>query len=171
MSTRSHSTTAASRTQRRSPVQGGALVVGLVFILVGIAGFIPGITTNYSTLGMAGHDSGAMLLGAFQVSTLHNVVHLIFGIVGIVAARSWTAARAYLVVGGLVYLVLWIYGLVVEKTSGANFVPLNRADDWLHLVLGLGMLALGFLLSRQRRTHAAGHDAAYGDWRRDSASS
>ena len=161
-----------SVTHRRTAVQGAALVVGLVFLVVGIAGFVPGVTADYSDLGMAGHHSGAMLLGVFQVSVLHNVVHLLFGVAGIIAARRWNASRGYLIGGGIVYLVLWLYGLFVEKTSTANFVPLNRADDWLHLVLGLGMIALGVILGRRPGQHTiAGHDAQYGDWRRDSASS
>jgi hypothetical protein len=128
-------------------VRTAALVVGVVFLVVGIAGFVPGLTTNLGDIQFAGHESGAELLGLFQVSVLHNLVHLLFGVLGIWAARIATTARTYLLVGGVVYLVLWIYGLLVDKASDANFVPLNRADDWLHLGLGLGMLALGALLT------------------------
>jgi arginine exporter protein ArgO len=130
-------------------------LVGAVFLLVGILGFIPGITTDYDTMSFAGHDSMAKLLGIFDVSILHNLVHLAFGVVGLIAARSWSAARAYLIAGGIVYLVLFIYGLVVDKTSSANFVPLNTADNWLHLILAVGMIALGVALSRVARTGAA----------------
>ena len=72
-----------------------ALAVGVVFLLVGILGFVPGITTQYDTLGAAGPESMAMLLGLFEVSVLHNLVHLLFGVVGLVAARTYSAARAY----------------------------------------------------------------------------
>lgn len=91
-----------------------------------------------------------MLLGIFQVSILHNIVHLAFGVAGVLAARTISASRSYLIVGGVVYLALWLYGLVVDHESSANFVPVNNADDWLHFVLGLGMIALGVLLSRNR---------------------
>jgi hypothetical protein len=60
----------------------------------------------------------------------------------------------FLLVGVLGYLVLWVYGLVIDSTSEANFVPLNNADNGLHLLLGLGMLALGFMLSRRDHTTA-----------------
>jgi hypothetical protein len=63
-------------------------------------------------------------------------------------ARTASNARLYLIAGGAIYLVLWLYGLVVGQDSSANFVPLNSADDWLHLVLGLGMIALGLVGSR-----------------------
>lgn len=127
-------------------VQRAAAVVGAVFLLVGILGFVPGITSNYKDLTFASHDSGAELLGVFQVSVLHNLVHLAFGVAGLAWARRARTAFTYLVVGGAVYLVLWLYGLVVDKESSANFVPVNSADNWLHFVLGVGMIALGVLL-------------------------
>jgi len=136
--------------QERSLVTTAAKVVGAIFLLVGILGFIPGITSSYSSLSFAGHMSEAKLLGVFQVSILHNIVHILFGIAGIAMAKRADSARTYLVGGGIIYLVLWIYGLVTSDQSSANFVPVNTADDWLHLVLGLGMIALGILLSRRR---------------------
>ena len=136
----------------RSPVRTAALIVGATFLLVGVAGFIPGLTTDYGDMTFAGHHSDAHLLGIFQVSILHNIVHLLFGVAGLALARSVPGARAYLIGGGAVYLLLWVYGLVVGEDSAANFVPLNDADDWLHLGLGLGMLALGLLLTRRPTT-------------------
>ncbi|AUI51532.1 DUF4383 domain-containing protein [Arthrobacter crystallopoietes] len=138
---------------RRTSVQTVTLAVGAVFLLVGILGFVPGITSGVDQLSFAGHQSGAMLLGLFQVSILHNIVHLLFGVVGLALSRSWTGSRSYLVWGGAIYLVLWIYGLVIGHESPANFVPLNTADNWLHFVLGIAMLGLGLLLGR-------GHTAA-----------
>ncbi|MFD3534870.1 DUF4383 domain-containing protein [Streptomyces sp. NPDC058664] len=141
--------TTRTRGTSRTPVQLAALVVGAVFLLVGVLGFIPGITTDYETLEFAEHHSEAKLFGVFQVSVLHNIVHLLFGIAGIVMARAAATARAYLVGGGVIYLVLWIYGLLVDHDSSANFVPVNTADNWLHLVLGVGMITLGVLLGRR----------------------
>jgi hypothetical protein len=138
-----------------------AKAVGAVFILVGIMGFIPGITTNYDTMEFAGHESEAKLLGLFQVSILHNIVHLLYGIAGLAMARNAKNAIAYLIGGGAVYLVLWLYGLVIDKTSGANFVPLNTADDWLHFVLGLGMIGLG-LVARKAMDHNTSSSTAHG---------
>jgi Domain of unknown function (DUF4383) len=135
--------TAGVRT--RSLLQTLALAVGAVFLLVGVLGFIPGITTNYDSMEFAGHESGAKLLDIFQVSVLHNIVHLLFGVAGIALSRRVDSAFAYLVGGGAIYLVLWVYGLVIDKNHDANFVPVNNADDWLHFVLGAGMVALGFL--------------------------
>ena len=135
-------------TRRRHPVELAATAVGAVFLLVGVLGFVPGITTGYDQLMPAGHHSGAMLLGLFQVSILHNIVHLAFGIAGLVLARTAAGSRNFLIYGGVIYLLLWIYGLVIDFDSSANFVPLNTADNWLHLFLGIGMVALGYLLGR-----------------------
>jgi len=146
-----------SRTEMttRTPLQKAALAVGAVFALVGVAGFIPGVTTNYDTMSFAGHESQAMLLGLFMVSILHNLVHLGFGVAGFLMSRTADGAYWYLVGGGAIYLVLWLYGLVVDHDSMANFVPVNTADNWLHLLLGVGMIGLGLALRRNRahRSH------------------
>ena len=132
----------------RSPIQSVALLVGLVFLLVGILGFIPGITSNYDDLKFAGHNSDAQLLGIFDTSILHNIVHLLFGIAGIALSRTWEGARTFLVGGGVIYLVLFVYGLIFHGESGGNWIPVNWADNILHLALGAGMIALGTVLGR-----------------------
>lgn len=150
-------TTASRPAAGSTAIQKAAQAVGAVFVLVGILGFIPGITTNYQALGMAGHESQALLLGVFQVSILHNIVHLLFGVAGLLMSRSRPQARSFLLYGGIIYLILWIYGLLVGHDSPANFVPVNNADNWLHLVLGIGMIALALFLSRDTaRTAPAG---------------
>lgn len=131
----------------RPRIQAVAAAVAAVFVLLGVLGFIPGITTHYGDLSFAGHHSEAKLLGLFQVSILHNVLHLLFGLVGLVLARRLAGARLFLAGGGAVYLGLWLYGFAIDRETAANFVPVNDADNWLHLFLGFGMLALGLLLS------------------------
>ena len=138
-------------TSRRTNVQKAALAFGVVFLLVGVMGFIPGITTNYEDLSFAGHHSEAHLLGIFQVSALHNIVHLLFGIAGIAFARTVSGARKYLIWGGVVYALLLLYGLFIGHDSAANFVPLNTADNWLHAVLAVAMIGSGLALTRDRR--------------------
>ena len=91
----------------RTLVQNVARLVGIVFLLVGIAGFIPGVTTNlYDGLEFAGNDGTAELLGIFQVSVLHNIVHLLFGLAGLALAATPSGARTYLIGGGAIYLAL-----------------------------------------------------------------
>lgn len=137
-------------TASRAPIQWAALLVGAVFLVVGVLGFVPGVTTDYDMLTFAGHHSGARLLGVFEVSILHNIVHLLFGIGGVLLARTAVTSKAYLIGGGIVYLVLFLYGVLIDHDSAANFVPVNEADNWLHLGLGVVMVALGLLTSRAR---------------------
>ncbi|MCM0677851.1 DUF4383 domain-containing protein [Micromonospora phytophila] len=130
-------------------VQLAAVAAAGVFLLLGVLGFIPGITTGYDQLTFAGHHSEAKLLGLFQVSILHNALHLGFGLVGLVMARRVAGARVFLAGGGALYLGLWLYGLAIDQESGANLIPLNDAANWLHLALGFGMLVFGLLLSNR----------------------
>ncbi|HWH04891.1 MAG TPA: DUF4383 domain-containing protein [Gaiellaceae bacterium] len=128
------------------PVERAARLVGALFLLVGALGFVPGVTTSLYD-GLAFADGGdAELLGLFAVSVLHNIVHLVFGIAGLALAATASGARTYLVGGGALYLVLWLVGLA----GGLEWLPANRADHWLHLALGAGMIALGFALTRPR---------------------
>ena len=136
--------------KNRHPVQLVALLAGAAFLLVGILGFVPGITSGYSDLSFAGPRSEAHLLGLFQVSVLHNAVHLLFGVIGLAAARSVAGARGFLIGGGAIYLVLTVYGFLIGHDSPANFVPVNTADNLLHLGLGAGMLAAGLILGKNR---------------------
>ncbi|MFD0206212.1 MULTISPECIES: DUF4383 domain-containing protein [Saccharothrix] len=129
---------------RRRPVQALALLVGVVFLLVGVLGFVPGATADLDRIGFAGPHSEALLFGLFQVSVLHNALHLLFGVAGILAASSRAASRLFLGAGGFLYLLLWVYGSVVHSTGhdgdAANFAPFNPADNLLHLGLGAGMI-------------------------------
>ena len=135
--------------RNRPLVQLAATAVAATFLLIAVLGFIPGITTNYSELSFAGEESEAKLLGLFQVSVLHNIVHGLFGVVGLALARSVAGARNFLIGGGVVYLVLTVYGSVIDLNSNINFVPVNVADNFLHLGLGVAMIGLGVVLGKQ----------------------
>jgi hypothetical protein len=132
----------------RTPVQNVARLAGVVFLLVGIAGFVPGVTTSlYDGLEFAGDEGNAELLGLFQVTVLHNIVHGLFGVAGLALAATASGARTFLLGGGAVYVALWLLGIV----GGADWIPANSADNWLHLAFGLGMIGLGIALTRERR--------------------
>jgi hypothetical protein len=125
-------------------IQKLAAVFGVVFILVAIAGFIaPG--------GMAMQPAdpalSAKALGMFPVNLLHNIVHLLFGIWGLAASRSWGGSKQFFIVAGFVYLVLTILGFV--SPSGFGLVPLAGPDIWLHCVLAIVMLAIGYTAKPQ----------------------
>ncbi len=133
------------------PVQVAARAFAVVFSCLGVLGFVPGITADLDGITWAGHDSVAALFGIFDVSVLHNLLHLAYGVAGVVLLRSFATARAYLVAGGAGYLALFVHGLVVDHDGAANVLPVNDADDWLHLALGVAMVALGVALGRSHR--------------------
>jgi hypothetical protein len=128
----------------RVSVQSLAAVVGVVFVVMGVLGFVPGITTHSGSMSFAGHGSSAKLFGIFQVSILHNLFHLVFGLVGLALAKTAEGASNFLVGGGVVYLALWLLGVI----GAGDWLPANTADNWLHFLLGIGMLGLGFVVGR-----------------------
>ena len=110
------------------------MALGAVFVLIGVLGFIPGIT-----------DDGE-LLGIFAVSTPHNLVHLVSGGVALAAAASGeSAARMFAQVFGVVYGLVTIWGFVTGPGSDVlGFINVNQADNVLHLVIAAALLYVGF---------------------------
>ncbi|KDE98853.1 membrane protein [Mycolicibacterium aromaticivorans JS19b1 = JCM 16368] len=127
-------------------VQGAAILVAGAFVVVAIAGFIPGLTTHLDQLHWA-HGSRSELFGVFEVSVVHNLVHLCFGVAGLVLAGTFARARAYLIGGGLIFLGLWVYGLLINLSGPRNILPINNADNWLHFAIGVVMTLLGVTLA------------------------
>ncbi|AFM18882.1 hypothetical protein Mycch_4164 [Mycolicibacterium chubuense NBB4] len=130
-------------------VQVAAAIVAAVLVVLGVLGFIPGVTTHLGQLSWAGQRSHTFLFGTFAVSAVQNIVHLVVGAAGALMARTYAGARAYLLAGGVVYLGLWLYGLLVTRGSDADLLPLNQADNWLHLGLGGVMVLLAVTLAGQ----------------------
>ena len=110
---------------------------GVIFILGAVLGFItPG------GMEMSMEPATTLLLGIFPVNLLHNIVHLLFGIWGLVAARTWTGSKSYFKSAGVIYAVLTVVGFL--SPTGFGLVPLGGNDIWLHVVLAVAMLAIGF---------------------------
>ncbi len=144
-----HSRARRNPADGRAPVRRIASGFAVLLLLLGALGFVPGVTSDYADLRFAGPGSGARLFGVFQVSAVHNLVHLVLGVAGLVLARTVAGARAFLVGAGAVYLVLWLAGLAIDGRDAANVLAVNRADSWLHLLLGAAMLALGLVATRR----------------------
>jgi hypothetical protein len=134
----------------RTPVRAIAALVASALLLLGVLGFVPGITTHYGELHFAGRASHARLFDVFRVSILLDLVHVLSGLAGLALARTAAGARTFLVDGGAAYLGLWLLGAV----AAGGWIPLNAGDNWLHFAGGLAMLALAFVTTRER-THAA----------------
>lgn len=121
---------------RRTTVQTVALVFGVVFILIGLLGFL---TDGGMEMGV--EDPG-LVLGLFPVNLLHNLVHLAFGAWGIAASRTHPAAVQYCRIAGIIYLVLVVLAFVDPTTFG--LVPIGGNDIWLHAILAVALAGVGF---------------------------
>jgi hypothetical protein len=119
------------------------MLFGIVFLAVGILGFVPGITTT-------GSDGMPMLLGIFMVNTAHSFVHIASGVVFLLASMSGAgAARLWFQIFGAVYAVVAILGFMTPNGMLLGLISNNPADTWLHVVLAVAMLAIGFGTPKQ----------------------
>ncbi len=129
-----------------------AQIFGLVYLLVGILGFIPPLLTG-NIPGVIGPFSG-LLLGLFAVNWLHNIAHIAIGAAGLASYRSAAGARSYAIGIGVLYLLLFVIGLILPTVFG--LLPLNGPDNILHLVSGAAALAIGLASPTSGRSSAAG---------------
>ncbi len=121
-----------------------ALLVGIVFILIGILGYVPAFVPN-----------GA-LLGVFGVNALHSAVHILFGVLGVAGALTGTA-RLYNRVVGVVYVLLAVLGFIPALFFNGlllGLVSINTADNLLHLVIGAVLVIVGFAIQNSRSAAA-----------------
>lgn len=109
-----------------------AKIWGILFIIVGILGFIPGVSPN-------GH-----LLGVFHINGAHNMVHLLTGIVALFCGyASNHASKLYFLVFGVVYALVALIGFMAGPNPVFGFIANNLADAWLHVVIAVASLAIG----------------------------
>jgi hypothetical protein len=132
-----------------------ALLFGIVFLAVGVLGFVPGfvhapggahnvtMTQNYGDL-----------LGLFPVNILHNVVHIAFGIWGLLAYRSLGGAVTYFRSVAVIYAVLTVLGLIPAFDTTFGLIPIYGNDVWLHALLAIVAAYFGWV-HRERGTVAA----------------
>lgn len=127
-----------------------AMIFGIVFLIVGAGGFVPGLTD----MGHAGHagDAGVTVksffgyeLGMFPVNVLHSIVHLLFGVWGLLASRSFGGARGYFKSVAVIYAVLTVMGLVPALYTTFGLIPLYGMDVALHAALALVAAYFGFM--------------------------
>lgn len=122
----------------RSKAQLGALIFGIVFLLVGVLGLL---VPNGMSMD-ADMDTSGRLLGLFPVNLLHNLVHLAFGAWGIAASRSHPASQTYGKVGAVAYGALVVIAFLSPTLFG--LVPIGGHDIWLHALLALGLAWIGW---------------------------
>ena len=121
-----------------------ALIFGVVFVLVGLAGFFPSPPPLGAPPLTIEHGHG-LVLGLFPTNTLHNIVHLLFGVLGIAAARgAIMAARDYFRVVAVSYALLVILGLIPATATAFGLLPIWGADVWLHAAIAAAAAYFGF---------------------------
>jgi hypothetical protein len=121
-----------------------ALVFGVVFLLAGIAGFFAAPPPADAPPLRIEHGHG-LALGLFPVNTLHNLVHLLFGVLGIAASRGAVfAARQYFQLVSVSYVLLVVLGLLPATQTLFGLTPLWGNDVWLHLLLAVVAGYFGF---------------------------
>jgi hypothetical protein len=128
-------------------VQTFALIAGLLFLLIGVAGFVPGLVTLHTsvehevTIGQGAGD----LFGLFAVNIVHNIVHIAFGVWGLLVSRSIDAAVVYARSVAIIYTLFVFMGLVPQLSTAFGVVPLHGNDVWLHALLAAVAAYFGFL--------------------------
>ena len=126
-------------------VQRVAQLFGVVLLLIGVLGFV--------TTGMSMDSDMATapkLLGLCPVNALHNIVHLLFGVWGLLASRTAAGAVQFAKIGGGIYVVLAILGLVAPTTFG--LIPIGGNDIWLHGLVGVVLLYVGLTAGKKVAT-------------------
>ena len=132
-----------------------ALVLGIIFLLVGVMGFIPAFVTH--PMDMTGardagpHAAHGNLIGLFPVNTLHSLVHLLFGLWGVLAYRTFDGSRVYARSVAVIYGILTIMGLIAAANVYNTFgwIPLHGNDVWLHAVVAIAAAYFGFAPARE----------------------
>ena len=110
-----------------------ALLFGVVFLLIGILGFVPSVTPN------------EMLLNIFHVNAAHNAVHLLTGVVALLAGIAGVgASKIFFKIFGVVYGLVAVLGFVVGDEMLLGFISNNMADTWLHVGIAVVSLIVGF---------------------------
>jgi Domain of unknown function (DUF4383) len=124
-----------------------ALIFGIVFLIVGAGGFLTGITLmpphthpEITVDSFFGYE-----LGLFPVNVLHNIVHLLFGVWGLLAYKSWSAAKTYARAVAIIYAVLTVAGLIPGLDTMFGLVPLFGNNVWLHALLAAVAAYFGFV--------------------------
>lgn len=119
-----------------------ALWTAGIFVTLAFCGFLPGLTTNIESLSLSSPVHDAHLFGIFEVSILHNLVHLALGAVALVSSGTDRHARAFLLSASVALTLLVIYGQLATNPLLKDLVPVSPADAWLHGVLAWGMFTV-----------------------------
>lgn len=132
-----------------------AIAFGVIFLLAGLAGFIPGLSPEHAHPDMVVTSASRLALGLFPVNVLHDLVHLAFGVWGLVAARTVVGSRIYARGVAVIYAALTILGLIPLTQTTFGLVPIGGNDVWLHAGLAIIAAYFGFLHKQRTENYAS----------------
>ncbi len=134
-----------------------ALIYGIVFLLAGVAGFIPGLVhpIHADAPPLTVSAGYGLIFGLLPINVLHNAVHILFGLMGLAAFGNFFAARTYAQIVAIAYGVLVILGLIPATYTTFGLIPIYGNDVWLHLVLALPAAYFGFVRSPEATAASA----------------
>ena len=126
-----------------------AMVAGIVYIVVGVLGFVPRLLTSPADAPpLTVNQAYGYLFGLFPVNILHSLVHLAVGVWGVLAASTLGAARTYAVSMAVIFGVLTVMGFVPGLNTVFGLIPLFGHDIWLHAVTAIVAAYFGFRETR-----------------------
>lgn len=123
-----------------------ARIWGILFLVIGAAGFVPGLTVPHSHPDVTLEAGLGLVLGLFPVNYVDNLIYLAFGAWGLVASRRFGAASMYGKTVAIVFSLFAILGLIPAVRLWTLFgtVPLYGQDIWLHALLAAVAAYYGF---------------------------
>ena len=141
-----------------------ALIIGVVFLLAGIAGFIPALVhpPHAGAPDVSVHSGHGYLLGLFPVNVLHNIVHLLIGVGGIATYGSFSAARMFSRILAIFYGLLAIMGLIPALNTTFGLIPIHGHDVWLHAVTAVLAAYFGWFAVERHSVEGSSHDVRGG---------
>ena len=125
-----------------------AALFGIVFLLAGGSGFVPGLSPEHAHPDMTVTAESRLALRLFPVNVVHNVVHLAFGVWGLLAARGVTGSLIYARGVAVIYGLLTVLGAIPATSTTFGLVPIYGNDIWLHAGLAAVAAYFGFLHHR-----------------------
>jgi hypothetical protein len=125
-----------------------AMFLGIVFILVGVLAFVPGVNKpdppTAPALTVLGPGEGYMF-GLFRVNVLHNLVHIVFGVLGLIMARDAASAILYSRIVAVAYSLLTLMGIVPMLYTTFGLIPIHGFDVILHALIAIAAIYYGFV--------------------------
>ncbi|WP_026731853.1 DUF4383 domain-containing protein [Fischerella sp. PCC 9605] len=132
-----------------------ALTIGILFLLLGLAGFIPalvsvpGTNISYIPVDLSPNAYAAgfgYVFGVFPTNFLHNLVHCAVGLWGIASYTSASSARLFNRAFAVAYIIIAIMGLLPFAKTFFGLMPLFGNNVWLNALTAVAAGYYGIII-------------------------